>query len=385
MPQRLNGRRVNAFRVNACRLNAFRVNACRVLAGTLISASIAFLGATTMTHAAEKIIFAFPTVINSGIAPMAFAIELGFFKAEDIEPEIVTLQGSGTIIPQLMSGEIFTAYSSLEPLPIARQPGNPNFAFKFVYNYTRNSIWEIAVLADSKIQTPKDLGGKTVGVGALQWGNVAGTKAIVKYSGVDPSEVNWVAVGTGVPAFQALKTGKIDALNLHEVMHTGLEQLGTRLRRLPFPPEFQGVSSHGFPVTDKMIRQRPDLIVKFGRAMTKGTIACAANTESCIEAYWKLYPAQKPSADDPALLSREVTSLKPRLKNLSAFRDDEAHLYGAFSPKDWVSLIDALKLGGQIDPAVRIDINTLYTNEFVEEYNRFDKQAVIAAATTYRP
>lgn len=358
----------------------------RALKPALIMAMVlAACAATSAARAADKVIFAFPTVINSGIAPMAFAIELGFFKEENLDPEIVSLQGSGTIIPQLMAGEIFTAYSTLEPLPISRQPGKPNFPFKFIYNYARNSIWEIAVLADSPIKTPADLKGKTIGVGALQWGNVATTKAIVKASGVDPANVQWVAVGTGVPAFEALKRGQIDALNLHELMHSDLEQLGTKIRRLPFPVEFQGLSSHGFPATDKMIKDRPDLIAKFGRAMTKGTLACASNTVNCVKAYWKMYPAQKPSKDDPALLERVVTSLKPRLNNLTSFGKDEAHQFGAFSPKDWTALIEALKIGGQIDPSANIDINTLYTNQFVAEYNKFDKDAVIAAANKYQP
>lgn len=353
-----------------------------ILMVTAIAAALAGLSAA---RAADKIIFAFPTVINSGIAPMAFAIELGFFKDEGVDPEIVTLQGSGTIIPQLMAGEIFTAYSTLEPLPISRQPGKPNFPFKFIYNYARNSIWELAVLANSPIKTPADLAGKTIGVGGLQWGNVAMTKAIVKASGVDPASVQWVAVGTGVPAFEALKRGQIDVLNLHELMDSNLEQLGTKIRRLPFPPEFQGLSSHGFPATDKMIKERPDLIIKFGRAMTKGTLACYANTANCVKAYWKMYPSQKPSTDDPALLERVVVGLKLRLNNLTSFGKDQPHLFGSFSLKDWTALIEALKIGGQIDASANIDVNTLYTNQFVEEYNKFDKDAVVAAANNYKP
>lgn len=350
-----------------------------------MAAALTVFAAASTAHAADKIVFAFPTVINAGIAPMAFAIELGFFKEENLDPEIVSLQGSGTIIPQLMAGEIFTAYSTLEPLPISRQPGKPNFPFKFIYNYARNSIWEFAVLADSPIKTPADLKGKTVGVGALQWGNVATAKAIVKASNVDPASVQWVAVGTGVPAFEALKRGQIDVLNLHELMHSELEQLGTKIRRLPLPVDFQGLSSHGFPVTNKMIQEHPDLIAKFGRAMTKGTLACMANTENCVKAYWKMYPAQKPSNDDPKLLNRVVTSLKPRLHNLTAFSADTPREFGSFSPKDWTALIEALKIGGQIDPSAKIDINTLYTNQFVKDYNKFDQDAVAAAANNYKP
>ena len=53
----------------------------------------------------------------------------------------VTLDGSGVIMPQLMSGQVFTTFSTLDPLIISRQPGRPNFDFRFVYNSARNSIW----------------------------------------------------------------------------------------------------------------------------------------------------------------------------------------------------------------------------------------------------
>lgn len=355
----------------------------RILPALLATALVALSGKAALA-APDKLVFAWPSAINSGLAPMAFAMELGFFKEENIEPDIVVLQGSGIIIPQLMSGQIFSAYSSLEPLPISRQPGKPNFAFKFAYNYLRNSIWEIAVLDGSPIKQIKELEGKTIGVGGLQWGNVPTTRAILQASGASPSSVSLVGVGTGIPAFEALKRGQVDALNLFDTMHVGLEEMGTKIRRLEFPEEFRGVSSHGFPVTDKMIKERPDLIVGFGRAMSKGTLACAAALENCIRAFWKLYPAQKP-ANEAAGLKREMAVLKPRIANLTYFRPGGAQQMGSFDAADWRATIDALKIGGQIDPTAKIDINSLYTNQFVEQFNKFDRAAVEKKAAAYAP
>lgn len=357
--------------------------ASRMLPVLLAAVLTAFLGKPA-SAAPEKLIFAWPSAINSGLAPMAFAMELGFFKDENIQPDIVVLQGSGIIIPQLMAGEIFSAYSSLEPLPISRQPGKPNFAFKFVYNYLRNSIWELAVLDSSPIRQVKDLQGKTIGVGGLQWGNVPTTRAILQASGVAPSSVTLVGVSTGVPAFEALKRGQVDALNLFDTMHVGLEEMGTKIRRLELPEEFRGVSSHGFPVTDKMIKERPDLVVGFGRAMSKGSLACAAALENCVRAFWKLYPAQKP-ADEAKGLKRELAVLTPRMANLTYFRPGKPHLMGSFDTADWKATVDALKIGGQIDPAANIDLNSLYTNQFVDQFNAFDRAEVEKKAAAYAP
>jgi NitT/TauT family transport system substrate-binding protein len=65
---------------------------------------------------------------------------------------------------------------------------------------------------------------------------------------------------------------------------------GTKIRLLKFPPEFTGMSSHAFPVTTKTIRERPDLVAKFGRISAEGTVACNANPTACLESYWKYYP-----------------------------------------------------------------------------------------------
>jgi NitT/TauT family transport system substrate-binding protein len=257
------------------------------LRGFLVAIALAAsLLRTGPAEAADKVTYAWPGVITVGIAPFSFAQDLGFFKDEGIDFEVITLQGSGVIIPQLLNGTIFSSYASPDLLIISRQPGKPDFDIRYVYNAVRNSIWEISVLAENPIKTVKDLKGKKIGVGALTFANVPMTKAILKQQGIDPASVDFVAVGGGVPAFEALRRGQIDALNLFDVQDAQLEAQGTKLRILQFPPQFRGVSSHGFPVTNAMIRDHPDLIERFGRAATEGTIACEANLTGCLYSYW---------------------------------------------------------------------------------------------------
>ncbi len=330
----------------------------------------------------DSIVFAWPGPLTIGFAPWVFAQDLGFFKEENLEMSVVNLDGSGVILPQLMSGQVFTTFSTLDPLIISRQPGRPNFDFRFVYNSARNSIWEISVLDNSPIKSVKDLGGKTIGVGALTFGNVSMTKAILKQAGVDPASVNFVAVGTGVPAFQALRTGKIDALNLFDIMDAQMKLEGTKIRLLKFPPEFTNVASHAFPVTNKMIRERPDLVAKFGRISAEATVACNANPTACLESYWKHYPELRPAGSDADALKENLLLLQVRLNNMMIWQDGEPHQYGLFSPKDWTTEIVSLKVGGLITQDPPLD--SLYTNQFVPEFNKFDVGAVVRRAKAYK-
>ena len=358
------------------------LSCARLLIAGLLLLSFATPPARAATP--DKVVFAWSGPITVGAAPLAFAQELGLFKDANIDFEIVTLDGSGTIIPQLLNGSVFSGFLTYDPLIISRAPGKPNFDYKFVYNSVRNSMWEISVLDGSPIRSIKDLAGKTIGVGALSFGNLYITKAILKEQGIDPSQVTFVPVGTGVPAFQALRTGKIDALNLFDVMDTEMALEGTRVRLIPLPSQFYGITSHGYPVTNAMIRDHPDLVARFGRVASEGNVACLANLKGCLDAYWKLYPNTKPSPDEQEALKKTLPVLLVRMKNTDSWAPGARHLWGSFPPHDLAVWTASLQAGGQIPPDAKIDLSTVYTNQFVAQYNQFDKNAIVRRAMAYK-
>lgn len=349
-------------------------------------AALALVSTLALPAAAkDKFVYGVPSAISSAIANFVFAKELGYFDQENLEVELVPLAGSSVIIPQLLSGQIHASGASMEPLVIARQPGKQNFPLKFVYNYLRNSVWEFAVPADSPIKTLADLKGKSIGVVSLGSGNVYTTRAILAASGVDWKGVNIQPVGFGGQAFQALKTNQIQALNLWESAHAALEVSGTPIRRLDLPKEFQGMSSHGFEVTDKLLKENPQLIARFGRAVSKGAVACEANMTGCLQAFWKHYPSLKPKVGtEEEILRKEMAIMKPRIDNVTYFRTGEPRVWGAYADRDWKLLIAALKEGGEVTNE-NIPMSSLYTNELVPEYNKFDPQVVARQARAWKP
>lgn len=344
---------------------------CRVAA---IAAALC-LGAG-QASANDRFIFAWPSAINSGVAPLSFAKQLGYFDAEKLDVQVQVLAGTAVIVPQLLAGNIDAAYSSLEPLVISRQPGKPNFPLRFVYNLFPRSIWEFVVAEKSPIRKISDLRGKTIGVFALTSGNIFMTRAILQDAGVPWSEVKLQGVGTGVAAFEALRTGQIDALNLFDTAHVRLTQSGTAIRHLEVPPKMQNLSSHGVQVTDVKLRQNRDILERFGRALTKGSIACNANLPACVRAFWAEYPSFKPTTgSEDVNLRREIEVLQARMPNLLPAGRDATVQYGAFTEEDWKVLIEALKAGGEVTDTA-IPLASLYSNDLVAAYNRFDKTAV---------
>ncbi len=361
-------------------LATFRKTWSAVLLGTALALPLAASG-----QARDKFVYGVPSTISSAIANFTFAKELGYFDQENLDVELVPLAGSGVIIPQLLGGKIHAAGASMEPLVIARQPGKQNFPLKFVYNYLRNSVWEFVVLKDSPVKSLADLKGQSIGVVSLSSGNLYTTRAILQASGVDWKSVNLQPVGFGGQAFQALKTHQIQVLNLWESMHAALEVSGTPLRRLDLPREFQGMSSHGFEVTDKLLKDNPQLIARFGRAVSKGSVACHASHVNCLLAFWKHYPEQKPkTGTEEDILRKELAIMTPRIENVMFFRPDEPRRMGAYADRDWKLLIAALKEGGEVTNE-NIPMASLYTNELVPEYNRFDAAAVEAQGRNWKP
>lgn len=357
---------------------------CSVLLRQCVAIVVALCTCAGAAFAQDRFIFVWPSAINSGVAPLSFARQLGYFEAEKLDVQIQVLSGTAVIVPQLLAGKVDAAYASLEPLVISRQPGKPNFPLRFVYNLFPRSIWEFVVPEKSPIQKMSDLRGKTIGVFALTSGNIFMTRAILQDAGVPWNEVKLQAVGTGVAAFEALRNGQIDVLNLFDTAHVRLEQSGTAIRRLEVPVKMQNLSSHGIEVTEAKLKQNPELLERFGRALTKGSIACSANLPACVRAYWQDYPALKPATGaEEENLKREVEVLRIRMPNLLPPGRDKTVPTGAFTEEDWKVLIEALKAGSEVtDP--NIPLSTLYTNALVPAYNRFDRAKVEEEARAKR-
>lgn len=346
-----------------------------------LAALLLALGGATMAQgaAAEKVTLAFPIGITGQYSDFTYGIELGFFAEEGIELEMVSLQGSAVLIPQLINGSVDFGLGNPDVplLPLAK--GEP-IPVRFVYNYLRRSVYEYSVMADSKVKTVADLKGKTLGIGALTWGNIPMTKSILKESGVTwQKDIEVVPVGTGPAAWKQLETGKVDVLAFFTSEHEKMRAAGLNIRLLDYPQKYQVLFSSGMMASVDTIEKRPELVAKMGRAMAKMTVACAANRDACARSFWSKFPASKPAPDQEATwIANTKKLLEGNYRSLSFFGGSKER-WGAFLPESWKVHMEVLHAGGII-PTTELDLDKLYTNRFVDEYNKFDRDAVIAKA-----
>lgn len=346
------------------------------LAGLLACALV--IGANVDARAQDKVTLGFVPAITISYASIMLAEELGYFKEEKIQIEYLEFRGSAILLPQLVNKSVLIGYPNPDILVLARQPGRDPLPLKFFYNATPASVWEVAVLATSPIKTLADLKGKKLGVGALSFGNIPITKALLEETGLAfEKDVELVPVGVGAAAFLALTAGKIDALNLFDTQHALLEGQ-VPIRRLELPKKYVNVFSNGYIAHEDTIRDRPDLLARFGRAVSKGTVACMENVPACARNFWKYYPTQKPQGEDEAVLKTGVAAIDVRLRKMT-YPGGKDQRFAEFAAEDWKSFMDILLRGGQITKT-DIPVDLFYTNALVDEINKFDREKVRADA-----
>jgi NitT/TauT family transport system substrate-binding protein len=343
-----------------------------------LSATLLGLILGTSAHAQTKIVLGYVPAVTISYASTMLAAELGYFKEEGIDISFVEFKGSAVLLPQLVNKSVTIGYPNPDILILSRQPGRDPLPLKFFYNATPASVWEIAVPADSPIKTLADLKGKKVGVGSMTFGNIPITKALLEEQGFKiDKDIELVPVGIGGPAFLALKSGKIDALNLFDTQIALLE--GTMpIRRLELPAKYVKIFSNGYIAHEDTIKNNPQLLAKFGRAASKGVVACLENMPACARNYWKYYPDQKPQGSDADVLKIGVSAIKVRLQKMT-YPEGKDHKFAAFEAGDWNTFMDILKRGGQITDT-NISPDLFFTNALVDDINKFDREKVRADA-----
>ncbi len=334
-------------------------------------------------QAAEKIIFGNPNPagLNIGMGPFYYAAAMGFFKEEGIEVEYVNFNGGAVLDPQVINKSVDIGWETPDVVVISHDVGHDPFPVRFFYNHLRRNVWEIVVPADSPIKTLKDLKGARIGVNSMTTTNIPTTMSMLSSVGLDPhKDVSFIAVGMGGPAFQAIRTKQIDALNLFDTMHTLLEQSGFAIRRLDLGAKYTGLLQNGFFTNTDNLKTKRHALVGFSRAIAKATVGCYANLPACVHIAWAQDPKLKSAnvPDDVALASA-VAVLKTRGTSYFAFPPGAKRLWGSYDDQMWQNTIDVLHETGVIK-SDKIAPSSLYTNDLIADINDFDTDAVTKQA-----
>jgi NitT/TauT family transport system substrate-binding protein len=206
-----------------------------------------------------------------------FALDNGLFKREGLDVVVSRYAGSTTAIRALLSGDADvvetggdTAFSAMEngaPVDILLSP------------VARSTD---VVVARAPIATLADLKGKRFAVSAPgSPGDVLG-RLLLQKNGVDPSQVQFVALGAPADRIRALLGGKVDATSgTILVIEPVLEAIarGEVKTLASLGEQFPAIPLSYVVATDKYVKAQREPLIRFVRAYLEGLRWAEAHPE----------------------------------------------------------------------------------------------------------
>jgi len=318
-------------------------------------------------------------VITESFSPYTVAKELGYFTEEGLDVELVAVGGSNEVAVAIASGVGDIGAASPGQAIIGMQPPQDlNVKYFFETNY--RSIWTVTVLPDSPIRTIADLKGKRLGVAALGSAGMNFGQAIAAEAGLDKDrDITFISVGSGAQPIQALQSNAVDALVFSSNETAKFEANGFDIRYVDVGEGFASFPDVGLLAQREKLENDRDTLVGFSRAVAKGYLFTMENPEAAVKITWDQYPESLPRnmSEEDALRSGVIVNQR-RMEIWSSTKVDKL---GEFVVADWERLIKYMTDQGLIK--TDLPIERVLTNEFIDEINDFDQDAIKTQAKNY--
>jgi NitT/TauT family transport system substrate-binding protein len=343
---------------------------------------LALLPLTAVAQATRVRVGTCARTITTGVgAPFAVATKLGWFQQEGIDVEVVPLPGSTDCVKNVATRELLVTLPSPEPVAIGRLQGIKARTFYTAY---QTSGYGIAVAADSPIQKHADLKGKTIGVTNMASAGVIIARAQVAEAGLNPdTDITIVVAGEGAQPAAMLRGKQVDALSQFDTQYALIENAGVKMRYLDHR-DIERFPANGFIALEETIKgQHRKELIALARAYAKATIFTLANAEAAVRIVYDVYPFTKPTGKDEATAVRDdVKVLEARMPHWK-LEPAGVRRWGESSEKNYRDYADFMLKWNVIKQ--KVDGSELFTNELVDEINRFDPAKIAAEAKAYRP
>ncbi|MCC7348778.1 MAG: ABC transporter substrate-binding protein [Variibacter sp.] len=301
---------------------------------------------------------------------------LKYYEQEGVELEVVNMSGSAQTLQAIASGNSETAnIAPLFFLPLFAK--DPSIDIITVYAWLRIPSQGIVVKPDSPVKTIADLKGKTIGIRNQGDTGYPFARVMLKELGIDPDkDVEWIPIGEGGPAGQAIHRGRVDAMAFWDGSFARIEVAGFPLRYLENTPGMKRLNGAQYGVRRSDLAKNRDKYVRYFRAMAKSTTFALANPELSIALHWEVYPETKPKGKTHAEAMAEALKVVNARKDkwvAAPWQADKR--MGAMDLAEWQAQVEFAGLTGQVK-----DLAAIFTNDLIDEINAFDKDAVVKQA-----
>jgi len=306
---------------------------------------------------------------------------MGYWKEEGLDVEVVAVGGSLEAIQQLAAGNV--DFAQVNSSVVVQSNANNKMTIRSVMLNTVND-WSVVALDDGPIKSMKDFKGKAIGVPALSTGGMPMLKEILQANGLVPdSDVSIVAVGFGAPAYEAIKSNKVQGLMFFQAAIAGFENFGGKFRYF-HGADWRQQPDFSLNTLQKTVDADPKMVEGIVRGAVKGSVFSFANPDCVRRVQWKTWPDTKPSGQNLAeetKVSWDLNNLKAQQMGMKeAFELAGGKLWGNYRPQDYAVLQDFLLRANLIKAKVPNDSLIAAIPGLFEKANSFDHAALEAQA-----
>jgi len=268
--------------------------------GQLLAGCAASLMLTMPAMAADQ-----PVKLRVSVVPIIdtaalhAAIKNGYFAQEGLEVDTTPTAGGAAGLPALAAGQVQITFSNIVSIVLG---ANQGLGFKIIAPAADSPAQppEATALIAAKgkgYKTGKDLEGKKIAVNNRSNVIWLYSRAWIEATGGNPDKTTYLEVPFP-QMLDALKSGQIDAgVLVDPFLTSGLSSGTAELIGWPFHRVQPGLSVSQYVATDAYIKEHPEVIERFVRALRKGIAWMNANAgtpewEALISSFTKL-PAER--------------------------------------------------------------------------------------------
>lgn len=279
------------------------------------------------------------------------ALEKGYWKELGLDVKVIPGHGALESINTVGAGKEDIGLGTVDTVLVAQAKGVPIRVIA-IDMYENPSA--LIFLKSSGIAKPRDLEGRTVAhLPASSTRYV--TDAALKLAGVDLTRIKVVSHPAGAE-FQLLATGKIDAFGGFSMGQVPtLEAKGFKTGMFTLKDLGQDAYGTMLFASDKTIKERPEMLVKFLRGWLKGHVYAYQNVNDATKMTLRYRP------------DRDMLEAAKFKMVLAGNKADEARQrgFGAMTDEKWQKSMDILVKAGVLDKA--LNVREVYTNQLVEK------------------
>lgn len=292
--------------------------------------------------------------------PLTIADELGYFKAEGLDVNIVDFAGGSLALAAMMNGSADVVSGGLFHIINMQVKGHPMRAFA-LQGRTPHIVLGFNPRTMAHYKTVANLKGKRIGVTAPGSSTHSLVNLLLARAGLRPGDVQIVGVGAGNGAVAAMRTNQIDALSNLEPVITLLMRSGDLkiIADTRIPAESARV--FGGPMPAACLYAHESFITRYPhttQALANGIVRAnrwlqAAGPGDIIKA-----------VPEDFLLGDRAVYIDAFMAAKSALSPD-----GSFPARGADTAFRALASMDDKLAAARVDLGAIYTNDFVERAN----------------